>query len=112
MKEQLFEFTADQPGERLDRTIVGQLGEKLSRSQIQALIRDGLVTVNNAPAKAGMRLKGGETIRVVVPPASDDTTVEPEPIDLNVLYEDDLLAVIDKPAGLIVHPGAGNETGT
>ena len=76
------------------------------------MIRDGQVTVNGAAIKAGIKLKGGEQIAVTVPPPPEDKTVEPEPIPLTVVYEDDDLAVIDKPAGLVVHPGAGNESGT
>ncbi len=76
------------------------------------MIRDGLVTVDGAVVKAGVKLKGGERIVVTVPPAPEDHSVEPEPIPLNVVYEDDDLAVIDKPAGLVVHPGTGNQSGT
>ena len=100
-------------GERLDKQIVAQVGERLSRSQIQTLIRDGHVTVNDAAVKAGVKLKGGETIRVIIPPPPpEDHTVEPEPITLHVVYEDADFAVIDKPAGLVVHPGVHNERGT
>lgn len=109
---QVYEFTADTPGERLDRLIVAHVGDALTRSQIQALIKSGKVTVNGAAAKPAVKLKGGETIRMEVPPPKDDQTVEPEPIELKIVYEDDDLAVIDKPAGLVVHPGAGNERGT
>ncbi len=106
------EFTVSTPGERLDKIIVARLGDALTRTQIQTLIRDGSVTVNGERIKPGIKLKGGETIRLVVPPPAEDTTVAPEPITLNVVYEDEDIAVIDKPAGLVVHPGAGNETGT
>lgn len=105
------EFTVSAAGERLDKTIAAHIGERLTRNQIQALIRDGKVTVNGAAVKAGVKLKGGERIRLTVPPA-EDKGVEAEPIPLDVVYEDDDLAVINKPAGLVVHPGAGNEQGT
>ncbi|PJF24344.1 MAG: RluA family pseudouridine synthase, partial [Phototrophicales bacterium] len=62
--------------------------------------------------KAGQKLKGGELIRVQLPDPPPDETVMPETIPLKVLYEDTSLAVIDKPAGLVVHPGAGNRSGT
>jgi 23S rRNA pseudouridine1911/1915/1917 synthase len=107
-----FEFTANNAGERLDKILVAHLGDQLTRSQIQALIKEGQVTVNGDSVKAGVKLKGGEHITIVVPPAPPDTTVQPEDIPLDVVYEDDDLAVINKPAGLIVHPGSGNETGT
>ena len=109
---QHYQFTADAPGERLDKTLVARFGDQLTRSQIQTLIKDGQVTVNGEAVKAGVKLKGGETVAVAVPPPRADPTVEPEDIPLSVVYDDDDLAVINKPAGLIVHPGSGNETGT
>jgi len=109
---QIFDFTVETSGERLDKTLVAHLGEILTRSQLQALIKDGSVTIDGKNIKQGVRLKGGEQIRVVVPPIPIDTTVAPEPIPLEILYEDDDLAVINKPAGLIVHPGVNDETGT
>jgi 23S rRNA pseudouridine1911/1915/1917 synthase len=104
------EFTAPS-GERLDKAIVAHVGEALSRAQIQALIKEGQVTVNGEQVKAGSRLKGGETIHVTIPPKRQET-IEPEAIPLDVIYEDSEIAVIDKPAGLIVHPGVANEKGT
>ena len=112
MTERTLTFTVDTPGERLDKIIVAHVGDDLTRTQIQALIHDGQVTVNGAAVKAGVRLKGGETIHMVLPEAVVSPTVQPEPIALSVVYEDDDLAVIDKPAGLVVHPGAGNPSGT
>jgi 23S rRNA pseudouridine1911/1915/1917 synthase len=99
-------------GERLDKTIIDHIGDRLTRTQVQALIRAGKVSVDAAPAKPGLKLKGGEQIRVLIPPPAQDETIAAEPIALNVIYEDRDLAVIDKPAGMVVHPGAGNETGT
>ncbi len=110
MDNQHIEFPAP-PGERLDKAIVAHVGEALSRAQIQALIKEGQVTVNGAQVKAGIRLKGGETIRITIPPKHEET-IQPEAIPLDVLYEDADLAVIDKPAGLIVHPGVANEKST
>lgn len=108
-------ITAANAGERLDKTIVAALGNRLSRSQIQTLIAEGGVLVNGMPARAGWRLKGGETITIDLPPAPDrslEAVIVPDPIPLVVIYEDDDLAVIDKPAGLIVHPGVQREGGT
>lgn len=111
MTEQ-FEFSAT-AGERLDKLIVAEVGERLSRSQIQALIRDGQVRVNGEAAKPGWRLKGGEQVVITVPPAPpEEKPIEPELIPLVVVYEDEDLAVIDKPAGLIVHPGVHQERST
>lgn len=104
------EFTVEKAGERLDKLVAARLPD-LSRSQVQALIKDGLVTVDGAPLKPGIKLRGGEQVVVQIPPPPEDT-IEPENIPLEVIYEDDDLAVIDKPAGMVVHPGVGNESGT
>ncbi|MCU0513795.1 MAG: RluA family pseudouridine synthase [Anaerolineae bacterium] len=103
-------FTIDQGGERLDKLLLLRLPE-LSRAQIQTLIRDGLITVDGRQIKAGHKLKGGETVFVRVPEV-EVRPPEAENIPLTILYDDDDLAIIDKPAGLVVHPGAGNPTGT
>jgi 23S rRNA pseudouridine1911/1915/1917 synthase len=110
--EQHIEFRVKTGGERLDKIIAAHMGERLTRTQIQGLIHDGHVTVDGSLVKAGVKLKGGELIALDVPPPVVDATVQAEPIPLNIVYEDDDIAVIDKPAGLVVHPGLGNETGT
>lgn len=112
MDGETLEFTVETPGERLDKLIVAHVGDSLSRAQIQALIKDGRVMVNGAQVKQGVKLKGGERISVFVPPRETTDEVKPEAIPLEVLYEDDDIAVINKPAGMTVHPGVGNETGT
>jgi 23S rRNA pseudouridine1911/1915/1917 synthase len=112
MTNETLEFTVENPGERLDKLIVAQVGDRLSRAQVQTLIKDGQVQVNGAQVKAGVKLKGGERITIVLPPPPVEDVVQPEDIPLNVVYEDDQLAVVDKPAGMTVHPGVGKETGT
>jgi 23S rRNA pseudouridine1911/1915/1917 synthase len=112
MNSERIDLTADQPGERLDKTLMAHLGERMSRAQLQALIEQGLVLVNDRQVKAGHKLKGGEQIAVTIPLRETSETVQPESIPLVVLYEDDDLAVIDKPAGMVVHPGDLNESGT
>lgn len=112
MNPEQIEFIVQTSGERLDKIIVAHLGERVSRAQIQTLIKEGWVTVNGTPVKAGIKLKGGEQIRLSIPPREATNTVQPEAIALSILYEDDHLAVIDKPAGMTVHPGVGNESGT
>lgn len=108
--QKTLEFTVEAAGERLDKLLLAQIAE-LSRTQIQNLIKDGSVTVNGSPAKPGVKLRGGETIHVTLPkPQAPD--VLPEDIPLTVLYDDPDIAVIDKPAGLVVHPAAGNQSGT
>ncbi|MEO0598156.1 MAG: RluA family pseudouridine synthase [Chloroflexota bacterium] len=104
------EFTVENEGERLDKILVARLGD-YSRSQIQSLISEGAVTVDGQSAKAGHRMKGGERIVVDIP-EEEEHVIEPQQIELDVVYEDDDIAVIEKVAGMVVHPGIGNEDGT
>jgi 23S rRNA pseudouridine1911/1915/1917 synthase len=112
MNEEHVAFVASTAGERLDKVILGHIGDRLSRAQLQTLIADGMVTVDGQNLKAGVKLKGGEEIHLTIPVRDAPESVKPEHIPLTVVYEDDDLAVIDKPAGMIVHPGEQNETGT
>lgn len=108
----LIVLTADAAGQRLDQWLAAALGPDVSRSRVQALIRQGAVTVAGRPVDEPKRkLAAGETVEVELP---EPEPAEPqgEDIPLSILYEDDELIVIDKPAGLVVHPGAGNWTGT
>jgi 23S rRNA pseudouridine1911/1915/1917 synthase len=109
-KETVVVFQARTPRERLDRAVVAALGE-LSRAHIQRLIKDGLVTVDGKTCKPSYRLAGGEQVTVRIPPAPPAETA-PEPIPLDVIYEDDDLAAINKPAGMVVHPAHGHSAGT
>jgi 23S rRNA pseudouridine1911/1915/1917 synthase len=100
----------DCSGQRLDRFLVSQLPE-LSRSRIQSLMDEGHVLVDGVARKASHHVASSETLTVEIPPTRP-AGVEAEPIPLDILYEDEDLAVIDKPAGMIVHPGAGADAGT
>lgn len=100
----------DLPSERLDRFLAASCPD-LTRSQIQKLIADGQVCVEDRPAKAGNRLKGGETLTLTVPPPVV-TEIQAQPIPLNILFQDRHLMVIDKPAGLVVHPAPGHRDDT
>lgn len=111
MAYETMDFTAESAGERLDKALAARLSD-LSRAQIQHLIKNHLVTVNDRPVKASYRLEGGETICVQVPIPPDEGPPQPENIPLTVLYESKHLAVIDKPAGLVVHPSYGHMSGT
>jgi 23S rRNA pseudouridine1911/1915/1917 synthase len=93
-------------GQRLDQYLATQLSE-VSRSRLQQLIEKGEVLVNEAVAKASLRLKGDETITVTGPPHAPPLRAIPEEIALDVVYEDDDLAIVNKPAGMMVHAGAG-----
>jgi 23S rRNA pseudouridine1911/1915/1917 synthase len=108
--EHSLELTAAQGGERLDRFVADSLPQ-LSRSVVQRLIKAGEIQVNDQPAKASLRLEPGDRVRVTLPP-EESTAVQPEPIPLSVLYEDADLAVVDKPAGMVVHPAYGHTSGT
>jgi len=105
-----FTFEPGRSAERLDRFLAECLPE-LTRSQVKKLIDDGRVLLDGGPAKAGEKLKCGEALVVTLPqPAAAEAL--PEPIPLNVLYEDRHLIVIDKPAGMVVHPAPGHQGGT
>jgi 23S rRNA pseudouridine1911/1915/1917 synthase len=103
-------LVAAEGGDRLDKWLTGQLPER-SRAEIQRWIEAGLVSAGSRPLKASQRIVAGAEITVIVP-APDDVAVEPEPIPLDILYQDADLLVINKPAGMVVHPAAGNRHGT
>ena len=100
----------DAIGQRLDVWLTSQCPD-LSRARLQDLIATGHVTVNDKPVKAALRLGAGMTVSVVVPPPVD-SELRPEAIPLSILFEDDDLLALDKPAGLVVHPAAGHASGT
>ncbi len=101
---------AAQAGQRLDQALAGLLPE-YSRSLIQKWIRSGLVQINAATARARDRVRGGEQVRISIEPSAGESW-EAQAIPVSVVYEDDELLVVDKPAGLVVHPAAGNWEGT
>jgi 23S rRNA pseudouridine1911/1915/1917 synthase len=90
---------------RLDVYLAAKLSE-LSRSRIQKLIDAGLVKLDGKAVKASLNLRGGEKLAVTLP-ANQPAALRPQEIALEIVYEDDYLAVVNKPAGLVVHPGAG-----
>jgi 23S rRNA pseudouridine1911/1915/1917 synthase len=105
-----FQFDRETP-ERLDKFLVEQLQE-FSRSRIQGLIVDGFVDVNgHAAKKAGQTIEHGFNITVRIPPPTP-TDLIAEDIPLDILFENDDLLVINKPAGMVVHPAAGHSSGT
>jgi 23S rRNA pseudouridine1911/1915/1917 synthase len=104
-------FSAETSGERLDAFVAAQAPE-LSRARVQGLIRDGKVQVNGRQEKASYRVQVGDAVTVEIPPPVEPEGALPENIPLDIVYQDADLAVIDKPAGMVVHPGAGNRTGT
>jgi 23S rRNA pseudouridine1911/1915/1917 synthase len=98
-------------GQRLDKVVAG-LVPQFSRARLQQWFEEGHVTVDGKPAKGKGTAYGDETVHVVPQPAPEDTAFTPEPMELNIVYEDESILVINKPAGLVVHPGSGNWSGT
>ncbi|MER8426747.1 RluA family pseudouridine synthase [Mesorhizobium sp. M1403] len=108
----VLEAGADAAGQRLDQWLAARLGPDMSRSRVQMLIKQGAVRIGGRPASETKRkMAQGDSVSVDMP---EPEPAEPqgEDIALDVLYEDSELIVINKPAGLVVHPGAGNWTGT
>ena len=111
MPERLVTFSSQAVGERLDKIIAAELAD-LSRTQVQRLIDDGFVSVDGRVAqKANQRLDGPASLEVRIPPPGP-ATHQPEAIPLHIVFENDDLLVIDKPAGMVVHPAAGHAGGT
>jgi 23S rRNA pseudouridine1911/1915/1917 synthase len=110
MTTHAFRVEAAEAGPRLDHFLAGSI-PALSRARIQALIKAGHVTLNGAATKASAWLRAGDVITLAEPPPAPTETAA-EDIALDVLFEDDDLIVINKPAGLVVHPAAGNWSGT
>jgi len=102
----VFQVTADAAGKRLDQFLAARLPE-ISRARVQQLISQGKVQVNETEAKPSLRLRGGERIAILAPPQIPPLRAMPEDISLDIVYEDGDLAVINKPAGMMVHVGAG-----
>ena len=97
-------------GRRFD-AVLAELFPEYSRSRLSAWIKAGDVLLDGAPARPRDLVRGGEAVSLNAEP-EDQTLAEPEDIPLDILYEDSEVFVLDKPAGLVVHPGAGNPTGT
>ena len=97
-------------GERLDR-FVAQTVADLSRSLVQQLIGSGHVTVDGRLARSSLILRGGEHVQVCVPPPQP-TELQPEAIPLQIVFEDEDIVVVEKPAGMVVHPAPGHSGGT
>ena len=107
-----FEFIVrdSDSGKRLD-TFVTQQNLSLSRSRVKSLINAELILANDTCAKAGFRIREGDLVKVSIPePTSSDLC--PENIPLDIIYEDNFIILINKPAGLVVHPASGNYSGT
>lgn len=100
----------DAAGSRLDRFLALHLPDH-SRTRLAAWIRDGHVRLDGLAARPSVRLNAGQTIHIE-PPPDPESSLAPQPMAIDVVFADEHLIVVDKPAGLVVHPGAGNPDGT
>ena len=105
-----YQVKPEEGGMRLDHYLVRHIPDQ-SRSGLGKYIRAGYILVNNSRVKPGYRLKSGDDIRVELPPPEESRLVA-QPVDFEVLYQDESLLVISKPPGLVVHPAAGHAAGT
>ena len=102
----MISVASEDAGRRLDQFLAAHV-EGVSRARLQELIRANKILVNDAPTKASVRLRGGERISILGPAARPPLRAIAEEIPLDIVYEDDDLAIINKPAGMMVHAGAG-----
>lgn len=103
-------LVSDTDGIRIDRWLACQLPD-LSRARIQTLVRQGMVSIDGRTCKPSSKVHAGDVIEVVIPPPAK-ADVEPEPIPLDILYEDADMLVLNKPPGMVVHPAPGHARGT
>jgi 23S rRNA pseudouridine1911/1915/1917 synthase len=110
---QRFHFTADKGQEpyRIDKFLMNRI-EGATRNKLQQAINTGLILVNNKEVKQNYKVKAFDHIIVYSDLAPESTEVVPEKLPLNIVYEDEEVMIINKPAGMVVHPGSGNFTGT
>jgi 23S rRNA pseudouridine1911/1915/1917 synthase len=106
----IYSFTVNIAGSRLDKYVSEKCPE-LSRTHAQKLITDGNITVNGHTVKVGLKLCIGDSINVIIPPHTPGPP-SPEPIPLNIVYEDNDILVVDKPAGMAMHPAPGHPNHT
>lgn len=111
MDNQIFQIEEKNIGQRLDVFLYEKI-ENWSRSKLQKLIESGDVLVNQKESKSSYKLSAGDEVEVELAEISTGAEFEPENIPLNIVYEDEFLTVINKKAGMVVHPGAGVSSGT
>ena len=108
MKRIEFQMNSADSGKRIDIQASALSG--LTRSHVRRLIEKGLLTVNNLKVKANYKTKSGDAICISIP--DNVQTLIPENLSIEILYKDDFIIVINKPAGMVVYPGAGHSSGT
>ena len=110
MKEFIYKVNLNEINQRLD-TYVASLDVVLSRSMAQRLIKEGKITVNKKNEKESYKVKENDEIKIIIEKPKE-TNIKPEDIDLNIVYEDEYILVVNKEKGMVVHPGNGNIEGT
>lgn len=111
-EKQLFTAADADADQRLDKFLAVQLPQ-LSRMQVKALIQEGRVRLNGkAASRPAVKLEAGDRVEALIAPAAEEPALQPAEVPLDVVYEDLDVAVVNKPAGMVVHPGAGREEGT
>ena len=108
--DKVYNLVADIQDARLDKYVCQERPE-LSRTKVQKLISEGYITVNDHAARAGLKLNPGDRVGIIIPPTSP-SPLSPEALPLSIIYEDKDLLVIDKPAGLTIHPAPGHYSHT
>lgn len=108
-----YAFTADAGQEplRVDKFLMNRI-ENATRNKIQQAATAGSIVVNDRPVKSNYKVKGGDVVRVLLAHPPHEDLLVPEKMPLDIVFEDDTLLVVNKPAGLVVHPGHGNYSGT
>ena len=106
-----FEASKGQSALRVDKFLMNMI-ENATRNKIQQAAEKGSILVNDVPVKSNYKVKAGDVVRLVLPHPTYEQLLTPENIPLDIVYEDDQLLVINKPAGMVVHPGHGNYSGT
>ena len=108
--DKIYSLVAEKQDARLDKYVCQECPE-LTRTQVQRLIGEGYITVNDRMTRAGLKLNFGDKVNIIVPPAPPSHP-SPEALPLNIIYEDNDILVIDKPAGLTIHPAPGHPSHT
>lgn len=112
--QEMKQFVADanMNGVRLDKALTEYLEGDYSRNEVQQWIKDRRVNVNGAVAKASYKLEPEDRITIMIPLKEPFAVLPDKQVEFGILYEDDMVVVVEKPAGVVVHPGHGNENGT
>ena len=110
MDDNLIEITAEESGERIDALLARNL-EELSRSAVQRLIEQGVVSLNGRPVKKNYKCAAGDCFQIVLPEV-EELPLVPQDIPLDIVYEDGDLVVVNKARGMVVHPAPGHPDGT